>query len=206
MSRNKIHPLRIAINTPWKFFFEVKRLLLQPLIRLYLKVTGVKIGKNPHLYGAPVIFRHRNSTIKIGDNFENRNWRFSNPLGVDHPTILTTWNNNAKIIIGHNVGITGGAICAAKSIKIGNNCLIGANCTIVDTDFHPIRAKKRRYKQNNSAKEVVIEENVFVGMNTNILKGVRIGKNSVIGAGSIIRKDVPANSIYSNKKITILKP
>lgn len=170
-----------------------------------MKIHGVKLGRSANFYGLPKVFRHRGSKISIGQNFENRNWLFSNPLGIDHPTILTTWSKNAKIIIGSNVGISGGSICAQGIIEIGDNCLIGANCTIIDTDFHPLDAKNRRYKKVADSRNVQLEKNVFVGMNTTILKGVRIGMNSVIGAGSIVRRSIPANSIYAEGKVIPLK-
>lgn len=192
-------------NTPWKVLFELRQIVVSPIVYLYLRLLNVKIGDNAKFYGFCKVFKHTNSTIVIGSNFENRNWWDSNPLGVNHPTIITTWAENAKVLIGNNVGITGGSICAQSSIKIGNNCLIGANTTIIDTDFHPLVSKKRRYQNTNiKSKEIVIGNNVFIGMNSTILKGVTIGNNSVVGAGSIVRKNIPSDTIYNDGKMTRL--
>jgi len=188
--------LKEFTNTPWKGLLEIKRILIHPLVMLYLNLNGVTLGKNTKWYGFPKVMRHSNSKIEIGDNFESRNWMFSNPLGVNHPLILTTWQAGASIKIGKNVGITGGIICAAKEIEIGNNTLIGANSTIVDTDFHPITSNNRRYKSTGVvSKPVRIGINVFLGTGSMVLKGAHIGNNSVIGAGSIVVSDIPPNTI-----------
>jgi acetyltransferase-like isoleucine patch superfamily enzyme len=94
--------------------------------------------------------------------------------------------------------MSGATICAAISIQIGSKCLLGADVQIFDTDFHKISADNRRHDDNPehiSASPIIIEDNVFIGAGSKIMKGVRIGRNSVIGAGSIVNKDIPANSI-----------
>lgn len=80
-------------------------------------------------------------------------------------------------------------------ITIGNNVLIGPNCTIV-TPIHPLEVKDRLSEKNQKNLPVVIEDNVWIAANVTILPGVTIGKNSVIGAGSLVTKDVEANSLY----------
>lgn len=176
-------------NSPWKVVNEIKMYLLRPLIFVYAKLNGVELGKGCKFYGLPRLLRHRGSIIKIGENFENRNFWYSNPLGLNHPTIICTWTKNAKISIGNNVGISGGSIVSASKIEIGDGTLVGANCTIIDTDFHPVKSKKRRYDTENiKSAPIKIGNNVFIGMECTILKGVTIPSNSIIPAGSIIRK------------------
>lgn len=202
MKQNMQLFFEVMKDTPWKLTSALFMLICTPFTYLYLKATGVQIGKYARFYGKCLVYRHKNSVISIGDHFENRNWWDSNPLGVDHPTIFTTWGEKSRIQIGNNVGITGGSICAQKKIVIGDGCLIGANSTIVDTDFHPINSSNRRYsKKNVKASEVNIGKNVFIGMNSIILKGVKIGDNSIIGAGSVVRKNIPKDSIYSDGRI-----
>jgi acetyltransferase-like isoleucine patch superfamily enzyme len=101
---------------------------------------------------------------------------------------LCTWSKGAKIEIGNDVGISGGSIVANKSIEIGDGTLIGANTTIIDTDFHPIKSNNRRYdKKGIASKPIKIGKNVFIGMNCIVLKGSTISDNSVIPAGTIVR-------------------
>ncbi len=176
-----------SINTPWKAWLEIRMLLLTPIAKANLAVNGIEIGKNFKFYGLPKILKHKDSYISIGNNFENRNWFDSNPLGINHPTIINSWKNGATIKIGNDVGISGGCICAASRVEIGDGTLVGANATIIDTDFHPIKSKNRRYETDNvKTRPVRIGKNVFIGTGAIILKGAVIPDNSVIPAGSVV--------------------
>lgn len=180
--------LQIIKDTPWKLFNEVLMYLVQPFVFVYLRINRVEIGKGAKFYGFPRIYRHRNSSIIIGDDFECRSWWFSNPLGINHPTIISTWRKGAKIVIGNDVGISGGSLVASSGINIGDKVLIGANSTIVDSNFHPLKGENRRYsKKNIKEKPVQIGNSVFIGMNSTILKGVKIKDGSTIPAGAVIR-------------------
>lgn len=97
---------------------------------------------------------------------------------------------NSLFEIGSNTYISAKALIrSAKKIKIGNNCAISWNVTIVDSDFHRYTIDN---KEVTETKEVIIEDNVWIGNNVIILKGVRIGKNAIIGAGSVVTRDVEA--------------
>lgn len=177
----------IIYESPWKLINEILMYLIKPFVYVYLVIHGVKIGSGFKFYGFPKVFRTSGSKIIIGDNFESRNWWFSNPLGVNHPLILSTWKKDAQIVIGNDVGISGGSIVAAKKIEIGNRVLIGANSSIIDTDFHPTSGDKRYSKENIKSMEVKLGDDVFVGMNAIILKGSDIKNNQIIPAGEVIR-------------------
>ena len=181
---------KVLLDTPWKVTNELLMLLIKPFVYIYLKLSGVKIGTGFKFYGFPRIYRHRNSQIIIGNNFEARSWWFSNPLGINHPLILCTWQENAKIEIGNDVGISGGSLVASKEIKIGDRVLIGANTTIIDTDFHPLKGEDKRYsKENIKSFPVIIEDDSFIGINSTILKGVTIKKGVNIAAGEVVRHE-----------------
>lgn len=78
-------------------------------------------------------------------------------------------------------------------IFVGNHVMFGPNVTI-DTATHPVSPDlRKRGAQYN--KKVYIEENVWLGAGVIVLPGVRIGKNSVIGAGSLVTKDIPDNVV-----------
>jgi acetyltransferase-like isoleucine patch superfamily enzyme len=173
----------------WKAVNELKMYLLKPFVWVYLKLKGVEIGSGAKFYGMPKILKFRESEIKIGPRFENRNWWGSNPLGINHPTIICTWTKDARIIIGCDVGMSGGSLVATKGITIGNGTLIGANTLIIDSDFHPLKSKKRRYAQRGvRSAPIKIGKNVFIGTNVTILKGVTIPDNEIVPAGAVIRK------------------
>ena len=99
-----------------------------------------------------------------------------------------------KNLLRNNSGATGALIVAATKIKIGNNVLIGAYCTIFDNDFHSSDPNKR-LSDDYGTSPVLIEDNVFLGFNCLILKGVTIGENSVIGANSVVINNIPKNAI-----------
>lgn len=180
--------LKYLNETPWKVFNEIKMYLLKPIAIILIKIHRVKIESNWKFYGLPKFLNHAHGQILIGKNFENRNWVFSNPLGINHPTIFCTWSPNAQIIIGDDVGMSGGTICASTKVEIGDGTLIGANCTIIDTDFHPLKSKSRRYEKDNiKSKPIRIGKNVFVGTGAIILKGAVIPDNYIIPAGAVIR-------------------
>jgi acetyltransferase-like isoleucine patch superfamily enzyme len=121
--------------------------------------------------------------------------------------VLRTFSHNAKIVIGDDVGISGGTICAAEEVTIGEGTLLGANVTIVDTDFHPIASLNRRYDNHDVATApVTIGRNVFLGTNSMVLKGVTIGDNSVVGAGSVVTKNIPDSVIAGGNPCRVLRP
>lgn len=179
---------KIIKDSPWKLYNEILMYAIKPFVYVYLWRKGVIIGKGAKFYGFPKIFRHMGSVITIGNNFECRNWWFSNPLGINHPTIISTWKEGAKILIGNDVGISGGSIVASNEVIIGNMVLIGANSTLVDNNFHPLKGENKRYSKTGVAGGAVkIGDNVFIGMNSTILKGVKIEEETIIPAGSVIR-------------------
>ena len=102
--------------------------------------------------------------------------------------------------------MTGGAICAAERITIGRNVAVGANSTIADTDFHPLNSMIRhQHPQESNTAPILIEDDVFIGMNCLVLKGVTIGHGSVIGAGSVVTKDIPPCVIAAGNPARVLR-
>jgi len=195
-----------VLDTPWKLGNEVERWLAYPLARLVFAFYGIPWGKGWRLHGIPIIQKHRQSTIRIGPGLGLRSKMASNPLGVNHPVILCTWQAGAVLQIGDDFAMTGGTLCAAEKISIGNHVNIGANSTVIDTDFHPLQPDLRLERpQDAQTAPIVIEDHVFIGMNCLILKGVRVGTGSVIGAGSIVTRDVPAGVIAAGNPAKVLK-
>ena len=163
-----------------------------------LQKKGIKFAKNVTFYGAPIVKLEAGTNISIGDRSVLCSSSKYTALGVNHPVVLRTLSKNSFISIGKDVGMSGTTVCAMAGVTIGDECLIGANVIIVDTDFHSINAENRRYgtgPEQIASAPIFIGRNVFIGMNTLILKGVTIGDNSVIGAGSIVVGDIPADTI-----------
>ena len=101
--------------------------------------------------------------------------------------------------IGNNSSIADYTVIFAQfGVTIGDNCLISSNCTISSYN-HIVNSNNRYVNQNEDfqySKPVSISNNVWIGMNSCILPGVTIGNNSIIGAGSVVTKNVPPNEIW----------
>ena len=186
-----------AVQTPWKAWNQLRRWLAYPWVRLIFAANGIPWGPGWLVYGVPVLQKHRQSRMTFGSNLQLRSSLHSNPLGANHPVILCTWRAGAVLEIGDNFGMTGGTICALERITIADNVIVGANTTIVDTDFHPLDAMPQHRRGAGAAAPVVIEDDVFIGMNCTILKGVTIGMGSVVGAGSVVTESIPGGVVYA---------
>jgi len=90
-------------------------------------------------------------------------------------------------------------IGAFKYIKIGNNVRCGANTLITDSNWHTDDVR------SGPPKEVIIEDNIWIGVNAVILKGVTIGKNTVIGVNSLVSKIIPANVVAGGNPCKVIK-
>lgn len=193
-------------QTPWKALNELRRYATLPYIRLYFALHGVGWGQNWMIYGTPLIQRHSGSSIQIGRHLNMRNWFGSNPLGVNHRSILATWSSTASISIGDDVGMTGATLVAQTGITIGNRVFIGANSSIVDTDFHPLAADQRNQDPTAGiSRPITIADDVFIGMNVLILKGSSIGQGSIIGAGSVVSGEVPEGVVVAGNPAQIVR-
>lgn len=198
--------LSSMFNTPWKITNRLLAGLAYPLVRLQFALNGIPWNSGWRFFGLPVIQKHRLSTMRFGPHLQLRSTLRSNPLGPNHAVFLTTWEEGACLIVGENFAMTGGTLCAAQSITIGNNVTVGANSSIVDTDFHPLDAQARKMEDSGGASApVVIEDDVFIGMNCLVMKGVTIGAGSIIGAGSVVTHDIPPHVIAAGNPAKIIR-
>lgn len=174
------------------------------IFNAYVHYYKIPIGGDYKTLGIPQIYKDKNSEFVIGSNFKVINHSKYNVAGINHKSIMAALNGG-EILIGNNVGMSGVTIVAMKKIEIGDNVLIGANTCIYDNDFHPVSSIDRKSNTNIKAKEVEIERDVFIGANVIILKGVKIGFGSVIGAGSVVTKDVPSNVVAGGNPCKVVK-
>jgi len=173
---------------------------------LFNFIYSKKLKSKVNIFGFPIIFIHQGAKAVFGKNITLvSNSYFSEP-GVDHPVMIRLIDENAKLSIGDNVGMSGGGICVQTEVQIGKDVMFGANSFITDTDFHPVAPENRRTSREGvGTKKVVIEDNVFIGMNTVVLKGVTIGKNSIVGANSTVVKNIPPNEIWGGSPAKFIK-
>ena len=163
------------------------------------KWWGVKIGKGCKFNGKTHFNRLQDSTITIGNNCIFNSTHKSNLIGVYSPCMVSTIGKGAKIEIGDGCGFSGTVIGAALHIKLGNNVRCGANTLITDSDWHTDDFR------TGMDKEIIIDDNVWLGYGVKVLKGVTIGQNSLIGANSVVTKDIPANVIAAGNPCRVIK-
>ena len=114
-----------------------------------------------------------------------------------------------KLLIGDYSGISSSSVFCKDKIVIGHHVNIGAECVIIDSDFHSTnwedRADRRNDVRNAKSAPIYIGDYVFIGTRSIILKGVTIGEKTIIMAGSVVNKDIPANCIAGGNPCQILK-
>lgn len=190
--QNRAHYTDIILKHTTKIFWRVVNYTSA-------KWWDVKIGRGCKFNGKTHFKRIQESNITIGNNCIFNSSHKSNLIGVYSPCMISTIGKGAQIEIGNNCGFSGTVIGAALHIKLGNNVRCGANTLITDTDWHT-----DDYRTGKD-KEIIIEENVWLGYGVKVLKGVRIGKNSLIGANSVVTKDIPANVIAVGNPCRVIK-
>jgi acetyltransferase-like isoleucine patch superfamily enzyme len=166
---------------------------------------GIEIAQRCRFYGLPIFRRLPGSSIRIGDNCQFRSSKWSNLVGINRPCIISTLRENAAVEIGRECGFSGTIVGSASRISIGDRVMCGANVTITDTDWHPIDWRDRRAGKPGDSAPVVIREDVWLGMNTIVLKGVEIGMRSVIGAGSIVTRSLPEGVIAAGQPAIVIR-
>lgn len=130
-----------------------------------------------------------------------------NPAGITHRTVLCTDRPNAQLLIGDQVGMSGVIICASERISIGDRVLLGADCAIYDTDFHPLDAQARLVNDLSKVgvKPVVVGSDVWIGARAIVLKGVTIGDGAIIAAGAVVTRDVPPGAIVAGVPAKVVR-
>ena len=150
-------------------------------------------------------FSKRDVALSLGDHSRTDGVKFAiGPQG--------------RVAIGHHCHLNDCILLAEQEISIGNYVMIGWNTTVSDSDFHPIAPAERisdaialapfaegRLRPKVLCQPVLIGDNVFIGPACTILKGVTIGNDSVIAAGSVVTKDVPAGSVAGGVPARLLR-
>jgi len=123
-----------------------------------------------------------------------------------HPVELTSWFSGQRlgfVALGDHVLISPGTrIISSIGITIGANTMIASDVYISDSDWHGLYD---RTSEAGQAKPVVLEENVWLGVRAIVGKGVTIGRNSIVGAGAVVTKDVPPDSVVAGNPARVVK-
>ena len=178
------------------------------LCRAKAVLIGVDLGPGAKVWGTVMFRRFPGSRIAIGRNVRIVSRAYRYMQNVYPQSKLRTMFPGASIIIGNDVGFNSISVYArSQRIEIGDGCLIGGNCQISDTDGHPLWpvAARSHYPGTEHDAPVTLGRNVFVGLNVIILKGVTIGDNSIIGAGSVVSRSIPSNCIAAGVPARVVR-
>lgn len=202
---------------PYKIFRLIPKMRTKFYIffnRFWLKWIGVKYGKNLQVFNKVYVLGK--GEITIGDDFVFTSGDSINPICRNIRGVLFTMTPSAQIEIGDRVGISSACLWAKERITIGNDVNIGGDCLIMDNDAHPHDFMERRRTYAESVGEEVywttiptspvrIDNDVWVGARCQILKGVHIGARSIIAAGSVVTKDIPADCIAGGNPCRVIR-
>jgi acetyltransferase-like isoleucine patch superfamily enzyme len=172
-----------------------------PRTRLSLAIAGCPCGKGLTVDGRVWIVVERRGTIRLGDGVTLKSRFRSNLLGLAGPTVLEC-SGEGRIAIGDGSGCSSAVLSSRCGITIGRSVMIGGNVRIFDHDYHSLDPRSRREGgavdiAGSRRRPVAIGDDAFIGVQSIILKGVTIGPRAVIGAGSVVTQDVPADEIWA---------
>src|SRR5262245_33166612 len=196
-----IRPLIAAIHLVARlsrmFYRWLVRLLIrEPYVRYRCESVGRRLvleGASPQILGT--------GRIVLGDDV--------------HIGAPCTWDlaydvaGRPELIVGNRVSINyRNTMSIAKSITIGDYTMIAGNVSFFDNISHPVSPARRLAHQPISADDaapIVVGKNCWIGLNSIILRGVTIGDNSIVAAGSVVTKSVPPNTIVAGNPATPVK-
>lgn len=174
---------------------------------IIFKIYHVELQKPVgHVEGTITIRSEKKGSIQIGQRAELRSGKSYNMIGGDTRLVLRTIGNG-RISIGSHVGISNSALISASKITIDDDVMIGGSCKIWDTDFHSSEYEMRVRDKDTDypSKPIHIKKGAFIGGDSIILKGVTIGEKSIVGAGSVVTKDIPDGEIWAGNPAKFIK-
>jgi acetyltransferase-like isoleucine patch superfamily enzyme len=146
---------------------------------------GIDIGRGCRFDGVPVLRRHPGSSCTIGDDCSFLSLARSSQGGIARPCVLWTVAAGASIKLGRQCGLSGTVVSSSQCITLGDRVRCGTNSRIADSDMHPDDPR------SGGTAPVIIEDDVWLGAGVLVLKGVRIGRCTLVGAQSVVTKDLP---------------
>ena len=167
-------------------------------VKHYLRPQFKQLGKGGAFF-KPQYLKLFGSHISVDD--------FPTIIGARDANVqLTSWNIGdwkGELKIGKYCLITPGVrIMAAESIEIGDACMFAHGAYISDADWHGIYD---RSKPVGNTKPIILKDNVWIGDSAIVCKGVTIGENSIIGAGAVVTKNIPANVVAAGNPAKVVK-
>ncbi len=185
------------------YLLILQRSFFTAWVRLKMRLRCIRCGRGTVFYGNLYSRRYPGSAIRIGARCRFRSSFASNAVGLNRKCFLSTLQQGARLTIGEGSGFSATVIGCAESVTIGKNVICGGNTFITDYDWHPMDRNDPAAKALSAP--VVIEDDVWIGLNAVVLKGVTIGKGSIIGANSVVTRSIPAGVIAAGNPCRVLK-
>ncbi|MDN3648160.1 acyltransferase [Reinekea marina] len=174
------------------------------ILRLY---KNVSIGSGFRAKGIPLLNAWDGGEIVIGNNVQLNSRNRGYHVSMYSPVKLFAESNNTLIRIGDRTRIHGSCIHAIKRIEIGKNCLIAANCQIMDSSGHELCLEnpEDRINSKGKGKAIFIHDNVWLGTGCIIMPGVTIGAGTVVSANSVVIRDLPPGVVAAGNPARVIK-
>jgi len=192
-----------------KIYNSLLKLLSTCIARIKCLLYGIPFGPGLECFGTVYMIRAPYSRIELGKNVQIiSSSRRATASTLYAPTRMKTLSRTASIIIGDGVGMNGASITSrSKKIIIGDGTMLAPNVVIVDFDGHALWPPKDRQHTPSfeTDADVVIGKDVWIGMGAIILKGVSIGDNSVIGARSVVTRNVPSGVLTAGVPAKVVR-
>ena len=155
----------------------------------------------------PLVHILDGTKLIIGDNVTLNSKNAKYHVNMFAPVKIYLDKVGAKITIGNNSRIHGSCLHAYKSINIGDNCLIAANCQIFDGNGHEtsLDDPTKRLKITGISKPILIGNNCWIGTSVIILPGTKIGNNCIVAAGSVVKGEFKDNSLIAGNPAKFIK-
>lgn len=185
-----------------KFIFKIRN--------LYFKYSLISKGvdvSDVYTIGIPQIEIKKNGKLQIEGKVTLVNNAKQSTLGKPQKCKILIYEN-AKLHMRGQVSMSNTIIVATTHIEIGNNVMIGGGVTIVDSDFHSLNYRYWNTPLDEKKmirKPVLIGDNVFIGMDSLILKGVKIGDGAILAARSVVTKDIPENEVWGGNPAVFIR-
>lgn len=184
---------------------EIRKECTNSMNVLKFKLKGIDVPSSARMYGDIRLSLPRNASVSFGENVTIvSNWKY-NGAGAGNAATHLYVKDKGKLTIGNNSGISNSVICATTSVTIGANVNIGTGCAIYDSDFHSVCYEQRINNTGVKSAPIVIQDGVWIGASSMILKGVTIGERSVVAAGSIVTKNIPSDELWGGVPAAFIK-
>jgi acetyltransferase-like isoleucine patch superfamily enzyme len=187
-----------AIGYIYKKILKSKNFIVK--FPIYLKLYINKVEFNSTVRGNAFYINNKGRII-LGENA----YLHSFSDGTSFRTALSTYYPDAIIKLGKNCIISGAVLHCNERIEFGDYSMIGQGSIVIDNNSHKISLNNAERWEKPESKPVIIKNNVWIGMYCVIMKGVTIGNNSIVAAGSIVTKDIPENCVYGGNPAKLIK-